>query len=701
MTQFGGSMCARRVLIALVLWAISFPILSRADDLICFGVRNSWKVEKETTSCGAGFNGPIYESVFRSKCFTKEGSWTGSHRDCGGQSEAPKKYSYSQRSKEIERENKKIAKAKQNEEQAPSGSPGAGTGKNVDNKTTQNDTQDTGGKSGTVGNSTVMSKDDAAAHRKDMDHRKDLGRQDLALEKRIETHGKDLKEDRQSLKQENAKLKDLTKERDALAKELENNNNPDLAARKEKLDKAVADQTDKVDGIKQEVTKDRKDLKAAKKEDRRLEKQQEGAADIEDIKVQKEDRAYGGLFGGSAVDTTVTINQTSDKVSKVSETGSANRVQMAGEDRAAALRLNGTTKVNVDSVNQAVQDSTKDAKAALRTSGMIDMALGMFQAFRGEEHVRSIKKVDETAETANKDVQTIHAEEMRRAEELENRAKTETASSQTLIQEATTIRNNANENRDSTLGIVQNNQNEENDKQSNAAMIQGMEAGARIMGAAEKFRQAAALQAVQAQMGGNSKQFGFGMNNGIQQTGGQDPTLVPQAQQAAVEQEAEKKAQELDQRPPLNLGDNNLAQDGPPAAAFIPTDVRPEGAGGGGGMGAAGGTSADKSAMEAGNQGPAAKTSAGTYAAVAGGGYKAKNSGSGGKAGVDSGFADLLKKFLPGAEKEQAKNGPGELQFGDRSPASSQAAVIGRNKNIFEEIHKRYQKKSAEGAIMF
>jgi hypothetical protein len=103
--------------------------------------------------------------------------------------------------------------------------------------------------------------------------------------------------------------------------------------------------------------------------------------------------------------------------------------------------------------------------------------------------------------------------------------------------------------------------------------------------------------------------------------------------------------------------------------------------------------------MEAGPQGPAAVTKAGSYAAVAGGGgYKSRNAGGSGKTGVDTGFADLLKKFLPGAETEK-KKAPGELQFGDRSPASSQTAVIGRNKNIFEEISKRYQKKSAEGSV--
>jgi hypothetical protein len=226
-----------------------------------------------------------------------------------------------------------------------------------------------------------------------------------------------------------------------------------------------------------------------------------------------------------------------------------------------------------------------------------------------------------------------------------------------------------------------------------------MAAGAMIYQGTQKLEQAAAINAIEAQMGGKGKQFGFAMGGGIQQGGPNDPTLTPNVIESAVTAEDPTKKEELAGNLNLNPNDPNLGPEGPPAAPFVGANAEPGAGGGAGGLGAAGGTSADKSAMEAGPQGPAAQTKAGSYAAVSGGGgYKSKGSGAGAKTGVDSAFADLLKKFLPGEEKAQ-KKGPGELEFGDRSPASNQAAVIGRNKNIFEEIHKRYQKKSAEGAV--
>ena len=124
----------------------------------------------------------------------------------------------------------------------------------------------------------------------------------------------------------------------------------------------------------------------------------------------------------------------------------------------------------------------------------------------------------------------------------------------------------------------------------------------------------------------------------------------------------------------------------------------PSTAGGGG----VGGTTAAKDDTVAAT-GKKAADSVGTYTASDGSGSmfsKAGGSGSGPGVGMDMGFAELLKKMLPGGEDEK-KAEPAALAFTDRSLASDQAAVIGRNKNIFEEIHKRYQKKNSEGAIVF
>ena len=120
------------------------------------------------------------------------------------------------------------------------------------------------------------------------------------------------------------------------------------------------------------------------------------------------------------------------------------------------------------------------------------------------------------------------------------------------------------------------------------------------------------------------------------------------------------------------------------------------------GLGSAGGTSAANDDKKA-DTSALTKNAEGTYSPSDDAGSKfSRAGGMGGGAGVglDNGFADLLKKFLPGGDDE--KKGQDNLNFGsDRSPASDQAAVLGRNQNIFEAIHKRYEKKQAEGAIIF
>lgn len=152
-------------------------------------------------------------------------------------------------------------------------------------------------------------------------------------------------------------------------------------------------------------------------------------------------------------------------------------------------------------------------------------------------------------------------------------------------------------------------------------------------------------------------------------------------------------------------GDGNGGLGAPPAGGFTPG--LPGGAGGPpsglAGSGATGNTSAAK---DDGATPPGAKPKAdavGSYSAGDGSGssFSRSQNGAGGGVGMDTGFADLLKKLLPGEEGDKGKQN-GAVAFNpDRTPASDQAAVIGRNKNIFEEIHKRYEKKNTEGAIVF
>lgn len=127
------------------------------------------------------------------------------------------------------------------------------------------------------------------------------------------------------------------------------------------------------------------------------------------------------------------------------------------------------------------------------------------------------------------------------------------------------------------------------------------------------------------------------------------------------------------------------------------------GAGGGGqGAGGAGGTSASRGdgGGEGAPTGAGKPQTGGQYASGDGATKFSRGGGSGAGVGFSSGLSDLLKKMLPGGDEKKGEKASLDLAS-DRSPASDQAAVIGRNKNIFIEISKRYQKKNSEKAVYF
>ena len=189
----------------------------------------------------------------------------------------------------------------------------------------------------------------------------------------------------------------------------------------------------------------------------------------------------------------------------------------------------------------------------------------------------------------------------------------------------------------------------------------------------------------------------------------QNPDGVPESsalqdQGGITDVAANDSAVKLDDRPQFNPNDPNTLPEQPVAGFAAGNPSGPQGAGSGN-AGGVGGTSA---AQEDGGPqaGPKAKDSAaGNYASSeSGGGARGGTSKSGGGSndvGLDSAFADLLKKLLPGGEPEKKDAGAEQVALGDRAPASDQAAVIGRNQNIFEVIHKRYLKKNQEGAVLY
>jgi hypothetical protein len=195
---------------------------------------------------------------------------------------------------------------------------------------------------------------------------------------------------------------------------------------------------------------------------------------------------------------------------------------------------------------------------------------------------------------------------------------------------------------------------------------------------------------------------GFSFNPGGGNSYGNEGTATAPIPEAGAIVDGTAADNSLKDTNQLNPGADGGINPTAPTGAFVAGGEKPQAGGGTGGGGlSTGGTSAAKDDSAKGGGETPGKTAAGTYSGAdntAAGSYS--RNGGGAPVGMDNSFADLLKKFLPGGEEE--KKTDGNLAFDqDRNPASDAAAVLGRNKNIFDEVHKRYEKKSTEGAIVF
>ena len=681
------------------------------NQMICIGIGETRPADAKG-KCPAGFHEKaISESEFLSKCFDNHGTWI-TNSQCGNQASAPKKYKYKDRKSQQDSYNKSLDTSKSN-------NSGASATADLEPVTEEKGKEGSIDKNDATAENGSLDASSITAGKNSRNERAQIKKDYKAHEKRVEDLRKELQESRDTRKQAKKDLRSQQDVKSDIEKEaLTHDTDGEMTSRKGKVDDAIGKQDAKVTTAKEAVETKKTELRQARKDERKARKANDAAEGVDDIK-EKHDGTYGGNYGGEDVATSQAISQTSTQVSTATDAVSGQKVQMAAQDREAALRQQGVANTSMEQINQARRETADDAKKSLNTGGILDMALGAFQAFRAEEHFRSMSDVSETASRAklelgsqltdNKaDIETkanlkigeldgkISAAQI--ANDSSQLIKLEDERNKALAKKEADLKA-AEDDYNARMSNVSKNKREENKSQTNAGVAQGVAAGGMIMQGVQKLQQAAAINAIEAQMAGNAQQYGFAMGGGITQGGGQDGVNSLSPVQSAVTTEEEGKKEDLAQNSNINPNDPNLVPEGPPAGAFIESKDQGGGGGGGAGPGMAGGTSADKSAMEAGAQGPAAVTKAGSYAPVAGGaGYKSRNAGGAGKAGVDTGFADLLKKFLPGAEPEK-KKGPGELQFGDRSPASNQTAVIGRNKNIFEEISKRYQKKSAEGSV--
>ena len=462
------------------------------------------------------------------------------------------------------------------------------------------------------------------------------------------------------------------------------------APKDDELNKAPKD--DEPKSNENPLRKANRELRQAKREVKR--KAREDARG-EEIQLKNTSGKYGGRYGGFDGDISNTISQGAHEGAKMYEQGSAQNL----EKKKNELMADMTGKmISSKEMGEQQQKLTDAAKSQLQENITVNRAVSAADYLLGGLHVASIMKVKAAKMNAEA---AIKKDEIR--DVVAPMAMTTffgTAPVDTSAAEASINRRKKN---------VAENFKGESKAQLLLLARQGM-AGVQANMAAARFKaEKDALLNLNYQNQNQAPQ-----NQGFTITGGSpvgnpqvDPAAGPDATQSALVADAGSgDSGKLGDSPQINPGSMDALPEGPQANAFQSQNA-PSGGGGGGGRGSAQGTSAAAPDSGDGSQAPTRGTrEGGNYASDGGGSSgsnaRARGDSSGGSVGVDDSFANLLKKFLPGGEDEKAKpQDPAALAFNDRAPASDQAAVMGRNKNIFDAIHSRYVKKLTEGAVVF
>ena len=371
-------------------------------------------------------------------------------------------------------------------------------------------------------------------------------------------------------------------------------------------------------------------------------------------------------FGGASCDTTDAINMGIGVANKMVQTIGTAAVQNKGTDVQNTLNSKGINVTNADYLNGQA-DAADAAKDANNKAGYVEtgnMALQLWRAMAHKKSVSTVKAVD-----CQKDPNPDDCEKNKQAE--------------------------VNKQKNKAIESVA------------SAALTAEQAGMSFMNASMAAKTAEELRK-QALLGSGAAagtNYSFTPPTQAAQDPGVGVTATPAVDTGAVTSSSPGDplaGGTKDFNP--NIGNNGVA--GPAPGAFNASDQKGAGGGGqGASLGGSGGTSASKDDGSGGKAESAAikGQTGGQYASGDSGSPKFSRSGGsgGGGVGMDTSFSDLLKKMLPGADdKKDDKNASLELDQ-DRSPASNQAAVMGRNKNIFIEISKRYQKKNSEGAVTF
>ena len=454
---------------------------------------------------------------------------------------------------------------------------------------------------------------------------------------------------------------------------------------------------------------DKKQNKKDIRDDKRAEKKARGAADQEAhanaIKQGHNGNYVAGEYGTASIETTKVLNVGVDTVAKISESVADSSMQNNNANINSDLLAKGMTATQA----QALEAQAKEAEGAATTVGKLAFAetvLGAIKGVRIFSHTQAQQKVGAIAGRADTE---INQEAAKLNQELTAcKIKNENARIYNDGPDGATRCQDIYNAKLAALNAERKNVNQnatgEREAQNQAAIQQGIEvakteAQAGLMYAKQHQLDLTAkkIRETEADLAETPTNWQLNINPPAANLDG-TPLTQPTPDVGAITA-SDTPSAGFD--PGLNSFNPNAGAgdvNGPAAAPFNQMAAAAP-AGAALPNGNVGGTSS-KGDDAAKPDNSASKIQVGSYSGTDPGGSKfSRSSGSAG-VGSDPSFADLLKKFLPGDDdKKDGKTK--DLASEDRSPASDSAAVLGRNTNIFDEIHKRYEKKHGEGAILF
>ena len=439
---------------------------------------------------------------------------------------------------------------------------------------------------------------------------------------------------------------------------------------------------------------DRKASRAADKAEKAATKDHEKelarAAKAESI-MEKNDGDFDGRYGTLHGGITKAASGMAVQALGVLEEVGRGRVMDSGTQQAATLASKGpsiSAKDQIDSQNSLNETARQQLDKAKRNAKYT----AIFQGALGLAHIGTNRIVKGRADDANYKLYKKKSEAI-------------TARDATTDEYVKAEWQRKIDVYDEQLGNVQRNLDGARNKQLMNSLEMGVQM-AQSIGKAVQFQKQKEFIKDQTYTGIQQNQnYNIQLNNEAapQGSGEAAPVIAALDSGQVLNTESDEKAVALEDRQQFNPNDNTFLPNAPQGEGLTPTAQQaPQAAGGS--AGGVGGTSAaqDDGSPQA---PPKTKDVVGSYAssdgAVAPRGGASKSSGGAEGVGIDQAFADLLKKLLPGDEEEKKDAGAEQVALGDRAPASDQAAVIGRNQNIFEVIHKRYLKKNQEGAILY